>query len=159
MVEIKKQLLLKIKEYLKEQLLLYKKEMDRAQAEANYHKGAMESRYDTFKEEAQMLKDALQGQYNDTKNTLNSIANYEKNIDLNKKGEIVRIGSIVEIKRDEKVEYYFIFPKVLYQEIEIENKRYICINNETPFAKAILNKESGEVLEFNGMSIEIIEVA
>ncbi|KZS22763.1 hypothetical protein BMY_0590 [Wohlfahrtiimonas chitiniclastica] len=33
-----------------------------AQEEANYHKGAMESRYDTFKEEAQYLVGRRRGE-------------------------------------------------------------------------------------------------
>ena len=158
MIEIKKQLLFGITSSLEKQLKIYKKEMDRAQEEANYHKGAMESRYDTFKEEAQMLKDALGGQYNNTIEILNSIISYEKNIDLKSCNEVVKVGSIIEIDREGEVEYYFIFPKVPYQEIEVGDKKYICINNETPFAKAILNKEIGELLEFNGINIEIVEI-
>ena len=157
-MKIKYKIIKKLKEHFLEQMKLYKKVMDDAQEEANYHKGAMESRYDTFKEEAQMLKDALGGQYNNTIEILNSIISYEKNIDLKSCNEVVKVGSIIEIDREGEVEYYFIFPKVPYQEIELGDKKYICINNETPFAKAILNKEIGELLEFNGMNIEIVEI-
>ncbi len=63
-LKIKKQLVEFIIKDLDNKIHSYEDEMKKAQKEANSHIGAMESRYDTFKEEAQMLTDGFARQRN-----------------------------------------------------------------------------------------------
>lgn len=71
--QLKDQLLEDLQAELRRMLVVARVNAHEAQQEANYHIGAMESRYDTFKEEAQYLTEAqklrqlqLQGQLHAT---------------------------------------------------------------------------------------------
>ena len=56
--QLKDQLLEDLQAELRRMLVVARVNAHEAQQEANYHIGAMESRYDTFKEEAQYLTEA-----------------------------------------------------------------------------------------------------
>ena len=67
LVNTKESLIKKHYEELTNMLLVAEKSISEAQKEANYHIGAMQSRYDTCKEEAQYLVDAQKIRCNELK--------------------------------------------------------------------------------------------
>jgi len=146
-----------IKEYEKK-LKMYKEKMDEAQEESNYHKGAMQSRYDTFKEEAQMLKEGFAKQYKEIINILNILSSYKINI-KNKKFSKVLPGSIVKCLFNGKEEKnFFIISGIEFGKYEINDITLYTLNPKTPLGKKILNLEIGDEIEFNGDLIEILNI-
>ena len=136
----------------------YKKAMDEAQKEANFHKGAMESRYDTFKEEAQMLKEGFARQFNEVNEILKTLIYYQASI-LNKKYRKVLPGAIVKCTIDGNEEkYFFIIQGIVLQDYIVGNIKVTTLNSEAPLAKKIINLEEGEETEFNGKTIEINKI-
>jgi transcription elongation GreA/GreB family factor len=156
---IDKENLLKIiiKDYEKK-LEYYKSSMDDSQKEANMHKGAMESRYDTFKEEAQMLKDGFAKQYQQINEILKILSSYKYNI-LNKKFNKVLPGTVVKclINEDEE-KFFFIIKGIFLNEYKFNNIKITTLNSDTPFAKKLLNLEKDDEVKFNEDIIEIIEI-
>jgi transcription elongation GreA/GreB family factor len=142
---------------LEKQLDAYENEMKKAQEEANYHKGAMASRYDTFKEEAQMLKDGFARQYQKSLEILASLNQFKKNITINNK-DIVTVGSLVSVLEDETEKEYYILPDITYTSFEIENIKFECISSHTPLAKALLGKEIDDEVIFNNRYLEILDL-
>ncbi|MFC1760439.1 hypothetical protein ACFLZD_02840, partial [Candidatus Neomarinimicrobiota bacterium] len=93
---IKKILLEKCKNELESEIDILKKAINDAQFEANQHKGAMESRYDTFKEEAQARKSGFELQLFKKYKILNLL----KSIHENSICKNVGVGAIVETSKD-----------------------------------------------------------
>ena len=106
------------------------------QEEANYHKGAMESRYDTFKEEAQYMVDAnkerlisLSAYLTRTKQLIEII----KNHDLTE--NVISLGKCFEIQRDQTIKHFFVVPFANIPNCTINNKQYILIGSSSPVYK------------------------
>lgn len=141
-----------------EKLERYKKSMENAQKEANHHKGAMESRYDTFKEEAQILKEGFAKQYNKTNEILKILQSYKMNI-IDKNFHKVLPGSIVKCivnNKDEK--NFFIIKGVNFNEYNINDICITTLNSDAPLAKKLLNLEEGDEIAFNNNLFEIEEI-
>jgi len=156
MIDKKKLLELIIEDY-ENKLQQYQKAMDDAQKEANFHKGAMESRYDTFKEEALMLKEGLAKQFKEVQEVLKILSSYKFNI-LNKKYNKVLPGSIVRCLIDDEEKYFFIIKNIMLDEYKIDNKIITTLNSDAPLAKKMLNLEEGDEFEFNNSFVEILEI-
>ena len=142
----------------KDKLERYKKSMEDAQKEANYHKGAMESRYDTFKEEAQMLKEGFAKQFNETNEILKILQSYKMNI-IDKKFNKVLPGAIVKCTINNKDEKnFFIIKGIHFNEYNINDIYIITLNSDAPLAKKLLNLEEGDEIKFNNDLLEIEEI-
>jgi transcription elongation GreA/GreB family factor len=132
--------------------------MEEAQQEANYHKGAMESRYDTFKEEAQMLKEGFAKQFNETNEVLKILQSYKMNI-IDKKFNKALPGAIVKcIVNDKDERNFFIIKGVHFNEYNINDICITTLNSDAPLAKKLLNLEEGDEIEFNNDLLEIEEI-
>ncbi len=155
-IKIKEELINLLILDLEKQLKIYDNEMKKAQEEANHHKGAMQSRYDTFKEEAQILKEGFSKQYNNISNMLSSLLKYKNNINISK--DIVKIGSLVLVSENNKNKYYYILPNILYSILELNKTYFECINSNTPLAKSLIGKEIDDEIIFNNKIIEIANI-
>ncbi|MBI4994010.1 GreA/GreB family elongation factor [Candidatus Wolfebacteria bacterium] len=144
-IEIKKKIIEFAKIELKKKIDFLNKIIDDEQKESASHKGRMESRYDTFKEEAQMRRDAYKKQLFDTQNLLLIIN--EIPLKINKS---IQIGSIIET--NEKI--YFISIGVLGP-IKINKQDYVLISPESPIGQILLQKKCGDEFEFRGKKIKI----
>ena len=119
----------------------------KAQQDANEHKGAMESRYDTFKEESQYLSAAqqlrtatLEQAIFDTDRLAHSLEGLRH--------DIVRVGSIVTVRDDDDIERnYFIVPYSLGIQHLIAGQSTIIIGKDSPIASALLGASVGDELE------------
>ena len=148
-LKIKKTLLEICKSEIQNQMLQQKQAMDDAQEEANAHKGAMESRYDTFKEEAQRKKDAHAKQYHQ----LMILDSALGNVTLDEHNE-VKFGSVVETEETN----YFLFAYIFNDLIELNNKKFLSINLMSPLGKAMNGKKKGDKIVFNKKESTIIDV-
>lgn len=129
------------------------------QNEANSHKGAMQSRYDTFKEEAQYLRGGYEKQLyeaiNDLK-ILNQISPVESN--TIKLGAIIKTNEIENETGNETLKTYFVSTSVSNKPLLVDNIEVICIKYSTPFIGAISNKLTGETIPFRNKLIEILDI-
>jgi len=159
-ISIKSCLLKLIMTQIEERISLYNNEMKKSQEEANYHIGAMESRYDTFKEEAQMLKDGFARQLNIANDISNKVHMYYDIFNKNKKTDsYVKTGSIINtLANNEIEENYFIIFNMSMSSFELEEKKYTVISPDAPISKEFFSKEIGDEINFRGKNIEILNV-
>ncbi|HEA3083739.1 TPA: hypothetical protein RVR55_000318 [Aeromonas dhakensis] len=117
-----------------------------AQQEANYHIGAMESRYDTFKEEAQYLTEAqklrlltLQGQLQECVRLHNLLAKQQRPY------QHIQLGAFITLLEEgqERVQL-FIAPANLGKPHECTQGKIICITPDTPVVSPAMGLTVGE---------------
>lgn len=117
-------------------------------AESKYHKGAMESRYDTFKEEAQYLmvaQDVRIAELNSTIHLLSPLLT--RPIALRKKAGVF---SWVELE-DETGNHttYLILPAGGGVVCTVNEMTVTTINEASPLARALIGKSEGEETELD----------
>lgn len=152
--EIKKDLINLCIELLNEKKVHYEKEMEEAQHEANQFKGAMESRYDTFKEELQEKKNHLAVQLNQVLNDIIIIKKIQPSLQ-----ESVRISSVVEIMDENSlISNYFIFSSFSSSPIIIDSKSYKLLNLSSPLGTVLKDKKINSVITFNKKQITITDL-
>jgi transcription elongation GreA/GreB family factor len=145
-----KQSLVKIsKSEIQRQMSIQKQAMDDAQEEANAHKGAMESRYDSFKEEAQRKKDGHAQQYHQLMKLDSALGNV-----LIEEYDEVKFGSVVETEQTN----YFMFAYIFDEPLEVDGKKYLSINMLSPLGKAMNGQKKGSKITFNNKELTIVEV-
>lgn len=114
--------------------------------ESKYHKGAMESRYDSFKEEAQYLmvaQDVRIGELNSTIFALGSLL--ARPYVANGKA---RTFSLIELEDDAgNLALYLILPAGGGVTCNVNEKTVTTINESSPLARAVLGKSEGEETE------------
>ena len=136
-IEIKKELINICIELLNEKRKHYEEEMIDTQNEANQFKGAMESRYDTFKEELQERKNHLAVQHNQILNDLSIINKIQPIIH-----ESVRMLSVVEIvDANNNVFNYFIFSSFISTPLIVGSNSYKLVNLTSPLGTALKDKK------------------
>lgn len=126
-----------------------KKAMDSAQEEANAHKGAMQSRYDTFKEEAQALRNGFAQQLDSVLRTSSIINQISPQITDN-----IQLGSVVETSDGN----YFISTGIVDEPIKVDGKEYLFINFGSPICQALKSSRVGDKVSFRGKNIEIVDI-
>lgn len=130
--------------------------------ESKYHKGAMQSRYDTFKEEAQYLmvaQDVRIGELNSTIAVLESLLARP-----NVSGKKARVFSLVELE-DEAGAFasYLILPAGGGIVCTVHERKVTTINESSPLARALSGKSEGEETEIdiagNKKTFSIVSIA
>ncbi len=144
-IEIKKKLIEFSKLELEKKIDFLKNAIDNAQKESASHKGRMESRYDTFKEEAQAAVSSYKKQLFDVRQLLSFVN--EMPFEITDK---IKLGSIIETNKSN----YFISVGIL-NEISINKKKYKLISVGSPIGQIFLQKKSGDEFEFRGRKIKI----
>lgn len=143
------------KDYLKKELIKrYRVRLNEtmeslasANRDINEAPGAMQSGSDTTKYQMTSVANDLTRIAETLSGSIISIEGLKKNtLDI-----IIRAGSIVTIRRDDKpsVDLYFILPNeaVGGEKIEIDGKFYFCINLQSPLGLSLLNKIKGDNVE------------
>lgn len=157
--ELKKLLAEKCKKSINDRIAFLQRSMSEAQNSANAHKGAMESRYDTFKEEAQYLAGGYAKQINEARQELIRANNIPLNIN-----DRIFLGSVVVTteydakNKSFKEIRYFIYSSADTTPIQLGDYKYICISANAPISTAFFGKEAGDEIIFRGRDIEIVEV-
>jgi hypothetical protein len=147
--EKKNQIIELCKKELEKRILIQTEAMKDAQETANKYKGAMESRYDTFKEEAQQRRDSHAKQIDILIRQKSALLNIGKKI--NTKAEF---GAVVETES----EIYFMCFYLFDDEIIYEGKELLTLREDTPLGAAFKGKEKGESVDFNGNNHIIKEI-
>lgn len=140
LIDIKLQLLQKHHAELLSMLEMAEKSIVEAQIEANYHIGAMQSRYDTFKEEAQYLVDAQKIRRAELMLLINT---YSTLIDKLAKITFssIKTGACFVISNEVKEMRFFVVPSGLGGKIEFDNKEYTCVSENAPLIKPFIDKQ------------------
>jgi len=147
-IEIKKKLIEFAKSEVEKKINFLKNAINNAQKESASHKGRMESRYDTFKEEAQAAVNSYRKQLFEMRQLLFFIN--EIPLEITDK---IELGSIIETNENN----YFISVGIL-DSIDINGKKYLLISPESPIGQIFLGKKSGDEFEFRGRKIKIKNV-
>lgn len=138
----------KIRDNLNETLAQAEKNRDDAQAEANKHVGRMQSRYDTFKEEAQYLVTAHEARIAELRMALAQIQTMLEHVDTLEAHSTVRIGSVVLIEADTGTQrLHLLSPAGGGIQIENEGKALFVLTPDAPLGKLLLGKEEGDEVE------------
>lgn len=117
--------------------------MDDAQKEANFHVGAMASRYDTFKEEAQYLAAGFQ------KKMLELVSDkvqikllYQKEQERKIPHQKVGLGTLIHVVHDDdKEDLFFMSPALGGHQIELAENRITVITPSSPLGNSLMNKQ------------------
>ncbi|HEM8302785.1 TPA: hypothetical protein U2M43_003103 [Providencia stuartii] len=118
-----------------------------AQEEANYHVGAMESRYDTFKEEAQYLTEAQKLRLLELKAKIQDCEQLKQHLELNNiQFNRLKLGAIVQIlsPKNDPI-WFFLAPAGL----NISHQDPIlgtitCITEDAPLVRNAIDLEVGD---------------
>lgn len=144
------------KSLLNQLIELTKAEIERAQNafkvsqnDAIEAEGAMISRYDTFKEEAQYLSDAQRIRILKLETGLVSLRAIELDESALRKTTTVSVGSIVLLDDGEVSKHYFISPFGGGNQISLDGADILVISQESPIAASILGKEIDEEVAIN----------
>jgi len=130
------------------QIQTAKSAMDEAQESANEHQGAMEDKFESFREACQIQRDMFAKQLDEAITTLSIL----KRINATKENKNIMLGSVV-ITNTQKF-----FISVSLGEISVEGEKYFAISAMSPLFKAMVNKNVGEEFSFrsNNYRIEAI---
>jgi len=130
------------------QIQTAKSAMDEAQESANEHQGAMEDKFESFREACQIQRDMFAKQLDEAIITLSIL----KRINATKENKNIMLGSVV-ITNTQKF-----FISVSLGEITVEGEKYFAISAMSPLFKAMVDKNVGEEFSFrsNNYRIEAI---
>jgi hypothetical protein len=136
-----------------------------AQTEANYHVGAMQSRYDSFKEEAQYLAAGQTKRIFELGRARHAILAIQAVQTRNTRLERVIPGCLTRLRwlDDENEVWIMILPWGAGQSFALPRGQVNVIGQETGLARLLLQQSVGSVLESEappliGRSLEILEI-
>lgn len=140
---------------LNEAILQTEKAIAESQSEANYHIGAMQSRYDTFKEEAQYLVDAHKlrlielNMYKSNCNQL--LRQYQNNIEF---GSKLSLGNLCILNNDIHRYYFFILPISSKRKFNYLGNNYSVVSNNAPIILPFMYKGIGDFCDVESHFLE-----
>lgn len=114
--------------------------------ESKAHKGAMASRYDTFKEEAQYLAGGFAARIQELSSQLATLKSMQMRLAVNSK---VSGGAIVEVEdvdTSAKTKY-FLLPAGGGNMYEVGGEQYSILTIQAPLARSIFGKTEGDEAE------------
>lgn len=115
------------------------------QSTANDHKGAMGSRYDTFKQEAQFMVTACQRRIHDASESLAFAEMLLAQISSHESDKRISTGSIVTLATQSgEVEMYVLADSGGGMELMYEGKEVMVITPYSPMGKQLVGHEAGE---------------
>jgi len=147
--EVKRALIAACAAALREKMAFQKRAMDTAQAEANTHKGAMSSRYDTFKEEAQALRDGHAKQVQQ----LGDIIALVQQLDARPSTKVC-MGAVVQADGGN----FFVSTGLVDEPITIDGVDYDCIGPTAPLLQQLRGLPNGQKGKNFGKEINVIRV-
>ncbi len=147
--EIKREIIFLCKSEIEKKIELHTKAMQDAQDTANKYKGAMESRYDTFKEEAQQRRDSHARQIDISLKQKSILMNLNNQLKTN-----VEFGSVIETEDT----LYFICFFITEDNLSVHGKELITLREDTPLGQILMGKKAGEAVKFNSQTINILDL-
>jgi transcription elongation GreA/GreB family factor len=147
-LETKKHLLQSSIQVLNSQIKAAKDAMDEAQNSANEHQGAMEDKFESFRENCQIQRDMYARQLDELISTMAIL----RRINATKTNEDVSFGAVVYTE----LQNYFI--GVSLGELNNEGESYFAISTMSPIFKAIAGKRAGDSFTFRDKEYKITQV-
>ncbi|OKL41677.1 MULTISPECIES: hypothetical protein [Pontibacter] len=147
-LETKKRLLQESNRLLNAQIKAAKDAMDEAQESANDHQGAMEDKFESFRENCQIQRDMYARQLDELMTTQSVL----RRINATKLNHDVSLGAVVHTE----LQNYFI--GVSLGQIVLDGESYYAISGLSPLFKAMMGKTTGETFEFRDKSYKILQV-
>jgi len=156
----KSELFLQIENEIKRQIASAERARQDSQGEANKHKGRMQSRYDTFKEEAQQMAAAHELRRIKLEKELQTLRRFVAVLDVSKNGGAVKIGSLVLFETLDGQKNWHVLLSPVGGGIELFStigEKITVITSSAPLGQAILGKFGGEkILEYGYAILEVI---
>lgn len=135
-----------------------------SETESRAHKGAMSSRYDTFKEEAQALAGGHGKREMNLKQELSRLLSFLTYPGVLAPADKVQPGAIVRVKDLNSGDeiYYLIVSAGGGLDLDADDIKFKALSFSTPLGHALLRKEEGDVVEFavedRERQLEILEI-
>ena len=114
--------------------------------ESKAHKSAMDSRYDTFKEEAQYLASGFATRIQELTPLLATLKSMRMRIPANSKASSGAIVEVENIDTGMKTKY-FILPFGGGKTYEVDGEQYSTLTFQAPLARALFGKMEGDEAE------------
>ncbi|GAA4436110.1 hypothetical protein GCM10023188_28800 [Pontibacter saemangeumensis] len=147
-LETKKRLLQESTKILNAQIKAAKDAMDEAQESANEHQGAMEDKFESFRENCQIQRDMYARQLDELIRTQSIL----RNINATKTNKEVSMGAVVQTE----LQNYFI--GVSLGEIKLDGDSYFAISGMSPLYKVMAGRTAGEEFTFRDKTYKILQV-
>ncbi|MCC9167482.1 GreA/GreB family elongation factor [Pontibacter harenae] len=147
-LELKKRLLQESNKLLNMQMKAAKDAMDVAQESANEHQGAMEDKFESFREACQIQRDMFAKQLDELISTMGLL----RRVNATKVNTEVSLGAVVFTE----LQNYFI--GVSLGKIEIEGDEFFAISGMSPIYKAMAGKSAGDSFVFRDKEYKILQV-
>lgn len=148
-LETKRRLLQESIQLLNTQINAAKEAMDDAQNSANEHDGAMEDKFESFRENCQIQRDMYARQLDELISTMALL----RRINATKVNHDVSLGAVVHTE----LQNYFI--GVSLGELKIDGESYFAISGMSPIFKAMAGKTAGESFSFRDKEYKILQVS
>lgn len=147
-LELKKKLLQECTRILNEQINAAKAAMDDAQQSANEHQGAIEDKFESFREACHIQRDMYARQLDELISTMAVL----KRVNATKVNKEAAFGTVIQTE----LHNYFI--GVSLGEIQIDGVSYFAISGMSPLFKAMAGKAAGETFKFREAEYKIQQV-
>lgn len=141
---------------LDDMILQAQREINESQREANYHVGAMQSRYDTFKEEAQYLVDAHKLRLAELKLQHSECTNLLKQYQTNKATKtVLSVGDLCVLSNDDNQEHsFFILPLFSKHKFIYKNREYRVVSVNAPIIAPFIGKALDDFCDVDNHPLE-----
>lgn len=146
--ELKRQLLQECLRIQNEQISAAKKAMDEAQESANEHHGAIEDKFESFREACQIQRDMYARQLDECMSTLQIL----KRINSTKENSEIMLGTVVETDLQD------FFISVSLGAIKVNDKTYFAVSAMSPLFKAMAGKGKGETFAMRDKKYKIKDI-
>ena len=143
--ELKRQLLQECLRIQNEQISAAKIAMDEAQESANEHHGAIEDKFESFREACQIQRDMFAKQLAEGLNILQIL----KRINVMKENPEIMLGSIVETDTQD------FFVSASLGMINVNDKNYFAISAMSPLFKEMAGKAKGDTFALRDKKYKI----
>jgi len=142
------ELLVLLQKHLEMSLAQAEQSRREAQEESNRHIGRMESRYDTFKEEAQYLADNYNHEANKLREALKIVEKHVATTDRDG-GDSLDVGSVFGLESGRGLKLYFLFEVGGGIRLHMKDQEYYVITPETPLGRSVRGRRFGESIIFS----------
>ncbi len=147
-LELKKKLLQECTRILNKQISAAKAAMDDAQQSANEHQGAIEDKFESFREACHIQRDMYARQLDELITTMGIL----KRVNATKVNSEAAFGTVIQTDQHN----YFI--GVSLGEVHVDGVSYFAISGMSPLFKAISGKAAGERFKFREVEYKIQQV-
>ncbi len=146
----KRRLLERLLEEYGEMLDRARRAMRAAQGEANEHKGRAESRYDTFREEAQYLAGGQARRVQELEDITRALQRFlSDNPNVDRRLDEALPGGLVRVSDESGTEHaYLVLPVGGGLVLDHGGGKVLVVNAGTPLGRALLSRRPGEEARF-----------